>query len=81
VPYPGRTPHIHFAVKLPRRDKFTTQCYVKGEPGNERDGILRRIRDAKARESIIIDFAPIRDSRIGELAARFDIVLGFTPES
>jgi len=24
---------------------------------------------------------PVKDSRIGELAARFDIVLGFTPRS
>jgi len=81
VPYPGRTPHIHFAVKLKGRDKFTTQCYVKGEPGNERDAILRAIRDPKIRNTIIIDFAPIKESRIGELAARFDIVLGLTPES
>src|SRR5919201_1257631 len=36
VPYPGRTPHVHFAVKLRGRDRFTTQCYIKGEPGNER---------------------------------------------
>ncbi len=81
VPYPGRTPHIHFAVKMKGRDKFTTQCYIKGEPGNERDSILKSIRDIKARESIIVDFAPIKESRIGELAARFDIVLGYTPEA
>ena len=81
VPYPGRTPHIHFAIKTKGRDPFTTQCYVKGEPQNERDGILMRIRDPKARESIIVDFAPIKSSRIGELAARFDVVLGFTPEA
>jgi protocatechuate 3,4-dioxygenase beta subunit len=80
VPYPGRTPHIHFCVKVKGKEKFTTQCYIKGEPGNERDGILRSIRDTKARESIIVDFAPIKESRIGELAARFDIVLGYTPE-
>jgi protocatechuate 3,4-dioxygenase beta subunit len=79
VPYPGRTPHIHFAVKIKGRDKFTTQCYVKEEPGNARDGILNGIRDRKARDSVIIDFAPVKNSRIGELAARFDIVLGFTP--
>src|SRR5262249_7309925 len=79
VPYPGRTPHIHFAVKIKGRDKFTTQCYVKGEPGNARDFILNGIRDRKARESVIIDFAAVKNSRIGELAARFDIVLGFTP--
>jgi protocatechuate 3,4-dioxygenase beta subunit len=80
VPYPGRTPHIHFAVKLKGQDKFTTQCYVKGEPGNEGDSILKGIRDPKARDSVIIDFTPIKESRLGELAARFDIVLGFTPE-
>ena len=81
VPYPGRTPHIHFAIKIKGQEKFTTQCYVKGEPRNERDGVLRGIRDPKARDSVIVDFAPIKESRIGELAARFDIVLGFTPEA
>jgi protocatechuate 3,4-dioxygenase beta subunit len=81
VPYPGRTSHIHFAVRLKGRDKFTTQCYVKGEPENERDFVLKEIVDPKARESVIVDFAPIKTSHIGELAARFDIVLGFTPGS
>jgi protocatechuate 3,4-dioxygenase beta subunit len=80
VMYPGRTPHIHFAVKMKGREKFTTQCYVKGEPGNERDFVLRGIHDASARDSVIVDFIPIKGSRIGELAARFDIVPGFTPE-
>lgn len=75
VPYPGRTPHIHFAVKIKGADTFTTQCYIKGEPGNERDGILRSIRDERARASLIVPFAPVKGSRIGELAARFDIVL------
>ncbi len=79
VPYPGRTPHIHFAVKLKGRDTFTTQCYIKGHPGNARDFILNSIRDPKGRASVIVDFLPIKGSRIGELAARFDIVLGFTP--
>ncbi len=80
IPYPGRTPHIHFAVKRNGRDKFVTQCYVKGAPGNERDGVYKGIRDPQARESVTIDFAPIPESRIGELAAKFDIVLGITPE-
>ena len=81
VPYPGRTPHIHFAVKIKGRDKFTTQCYVKGEPGNERDGIYKSIRDPKVREAITPAFAPVNGSKTGELAARFDIVMGFTPEA
>lgn len=81
VPYPGRTPHIHFAVKRKGMEKFTTQCYVKGHPGNPRDGIWNRIRDERARESVTIEFAPIADSKLGELAARFDIVLGVTPDA
>jgi protocatechuate 3,4-dioxygenase beta subunit len=79
VPYPGRTPHIHFAVKMKGREKWTTQCYVKGHPGNERDGVLRGIKDDKARESLLVDFAPIKDAKAGELWATFDIVMGFTP--
>ena len=81
VAYPGRTPHIHFAVKTKRRSKFTTQCYIKGESGNARDFVYRSIRDPKAQGAVTVDFAPVPQSRLGELAARFDIVLGFTPES
>lgn len=79
VSYPGRTPHIHFAVKMKGREKWTTQCYIKGEPRNERDGVLRAIADERQRASVIVDFAPIPGSKAGELAARFDIVMGFTP--
>lgn len=81
VPYPGRTPHIHFAIQAPKRAKFITQCYVEGEPGNATDGVLRGIRDQRARSSVIVPFAPLEGSRIGELAARFDVVLGYTPEA
>ena len=79
VPYPGRTPHIHVKVKRGDRELLTTQCYIKGHPQNERDGLLRGIRDARARESVIVDFVPMPGSTLGELAARFDIVLGRTP--
>src|SRR5258708_38162225 len=81
VLYPGRTRHIHFAIKMKGREKWTTQCYVKGEPWNEKDGVLKGIKDPKARESVIIDFAPLKNSHAGELAAKFDILLGFTPEA
>lgn len=79
VLYPGRTRHIHFAVKMKGHDKWTTQCYVKGESHNEKDAIYMGIKDPRARESVTIDFAPVKTSRAGELAAKFDIVLGFTP--
>src|SRR4029077_1627188 len=76
VPYPGRTPHIHFAIKIKGQEKFTTQCYVKGDPGNERDGLWKQLRDPKDRDALTVDFAPIEGSRIGELAAKFNLVLG-----
>ena len=79
VSYPGRTPHIHFAVKMKGREKWTTQLYVKGEPQNEKDGLLRRVEGDKQRNAIIRDFAAIPNSKAGELAANFDIVMGYTP--
>lgn len=74
VPYPGRTPHIHFAVGGRDFETLVTQLYVAGEPGNERDFLLGAIRDPRARQSLIAPFEPDPASR-GELLARFDIVL------
>ena len=54
VPYPGRTPHIHFAIKLKGREKFTTQCYLKGEPLNEKDGVLKKLPPSKGKDSLMI---------------------------
>lgn len=71
--YPGRAPHIHFA--LARRDfgSFVTQMYVAGAPENERDFLLSRVGDRRARQSLIVPLARIPGSN--ELAGRFDIVL------
>jgi protocatechuate 3,4-dioxygenase beta subunit len=80
VPYPGRTPHIHLAVKIRGRKELVTQGYIKGHPGNERDGVWRGIRDARQRDSVTLDFAPLAGSKVGELSARWDLVLGLTPE-
>jgi len=80
VPYPGRTPLIHVTVSRGGERLLTTQCFVKGHPQNERDGIVRAIRDARQRESVLVDFRPLEGSRIGELTARFDVVLGLTPD-
>lgn len=79
VVYPGRTRHIHMAILPPGGKRLVTQVYVAGEPKNATDGVLRGIRDPKARESVIVPFAPLPGSKIGELTARFDVVLGFTP--
>ena len=80
IKYPGRTPHIHVAIKMKGRDKWTTQCYIKGEEQNEKDGVYKEIKDAKQRANVTVDFDRIKASKIGELAARFDIIMGFTPE-
>lgn len=80
VPYPGRTPHIHYKVKRGGRELLTTQCYIKGHPGNPEDGIWKSITDPKLRDLVTVEFTPLAGSRVGELAARFDLVLGVTPE-
>lgn len=81
VSYPGRTPHIHVAVTVPGQPRFATQCYIRGEPRNLRDGILNALADPRARELLIVPFAPLANSALGEQVARFDIVLGLTPAS
>jgi protocatechuate 3,4-dioxygenase beta subunit len=82
VPYPSRpAPHIHFLVRVKGREPWTTQLYIKGHPGNQRDHIYRGIGNATAQEAVTMEFLPVKDSRIGELAAKFDIVLGLTPGS
>jgi len=77
VPYPGRTPHIHYAVFIPGRRPFTTQLYVAGEPGNDGDFLYRRI-PAERRHLVTSEFLPVRGGH-AELTARFDIILGGTP--
>ena len=79
VPYPGRTPHIHFKVKKSRKELLTTQLYIKGHAGNEKDGIWRATKEGKDRDAITVDFTKLKNSKIGELQANFVIVLGVTP--
>ena len=79
--YPGRrAPHIHYKVKIKGQPEWTTQLFMKGNPGNAEDAIYGRIGDQAARDSVTVDFAPVKNSRIGEVAARFEIVLGYTPQ-
>ena len=39
VLYPAGTPHIHFAINRNGKRLLTTQIYVKGHPGNDKDGV------------------------------------------
>lgn len=71
VPYPGRTPHIHFRVTAPGRRELVTQMYIAGHPLNERDGIFRR---TEGRERLAVAFEPSADPAALQ-QARFEIVL------
>lgn len=71
VAYPGRTPHIHVKVRLGARTLLTTQVYVEGDPGNERDVLWRGLRDAADRAALTRPFRPADDG----LRAEFDIVV------
>jgi protocatechuate 3,4-dioxygenase beta subunit len=75
VPYPGRAPHVHFAVRAPGRDPFVTQMYVRGAPQNRRDWLLNAVTDDAARERLLVDFRPVETPGESGLAAEFDIVL------
>jgi protocatechuate 3,4-dioxygenase beta subunit len=80
VPYPGRTPHIHFKIKMGRKSLLNTQLYNTHEgKRNAADGIYRTLRNEKQRAALTVPFEKVKNSRIGELAANFVIVLGVTP--
>ena len=79
VRYSGaRTAHIHFAVNKNGHRVLTTQLYVKGNPDNKRDSIFRRSGRA-SHDLLAVPFKPLPGSEIGELTAKFDIVIGETP--
>jgi protocatechuate 3,4-dioxygenase beta subunit len=71
VPYPGRTPHLHLLLAAPDGRSLTTQLYVRGEPGNARDGLLAWL-SAADRERLTMDLARAAD---GGWDARTDLVL------
>jgi protocatechuate 3,4-dioxygenase beta subunit len=79
VPYTGRTPHIHVKVKKGGRELLTTQIFVNGHPQNRTDMVLGELRDPIDRELVLVDFKPVKESKVGELSAHFDIVIGVTP--
>lgn len=75
VPYPGRAPHIHVAVRVPGYRPLITQMYVRGAPQNQWDWLLNGVGDDAARERLIVVFEPMDDKRTAQRRARFDIVL------
>ncbi len=73
-----RAPHIHVAVSQNGKRILTTQLLIAGEPDNDSDGVMKSIRDPKLRETVLVDFKPMAESKIGELTARFEIAIGLT---
>lgn len=67
APYTGRTPHIHFKVRLGQRDLLTTQMYVEGEPGNARDFLWSRLSPA-GRAALTVPFTSSSDGPRAEFA-------------
>jgi protocatechuate 3,4-dioxygenase beta subunit len=78
VSYPGRTPHIHVMVSHKGKRLLTTQMYIAGEERNKKDGLLRRAGDQMG--ALMVKFAPLEGSKVGELTAEFNIIVGVTPE-
>ena len=75
VPYPGRTPHIHFDVSGRGFERFITQMYVAGEPRNATDPVLMGVSDAAARDRLMVALHPAGGRGPARLAGEFDIVL------
>ena len=72
VSYPGRAPHIHFALSgAPVPRKFVTQMYVAGAPENDRDALLRSL-PASERKRLLVELDRAGGS---EWKGRFDIVI------
>jgi protocatechuate 3,4-dioxygenase, beta subunit len=78
VPYPGRTPHIHFRIAGPGFEPLTTQMYLAGHPLNERDGLYRRLGEQARQVTVDLEPAPALEpmAKSGAKRGLFDIVLG-----
>jgi len=79
--YVGRTPHIHFNVSVKGKKVLTSQILIEGDKKNEKDFLYNRIKDPISRQAVLAKFEPLPGSKIGELQANFDIILGVTPQA
>lgn len=81
VPYPGRpAPHIHVKISKGDRPLLITQIFIAGHPGNAQDGVFRGLRSAEDQKLASAEFTPVPDSKINELAASRDLIIGRTPD-
>ena len=71
VPYPGRTPHIHFKVHNGSGESLTTQMYIEGDPDNDRDGLYNYLSAEEQRRVTI----PLENAADGAVNGDFEIVV------
>jgi protocatechuate 3,4-dioxygenase, beta subunit len=71
VAYPGRAPHIHFALGGAAVQRLVTQMYVAGAVENDRDMLLRALSAAERARLVVT----LNRTASGEWRAVFDIVL------
>ena len=57
VPYPGRTPHIHVKLRHASFGELTSQLFLAGDAGNERDFLWRNLA-ADERAALALRLAP-----------------------
>jgi protocatechuate 3,4-dioxygenase beta subunit len=78
VPYPGRTPHVHFRILGPGFEPLVTQMYVADHPLNAQDGLYRRLGERAALVTVRLAPTPELEpqAKSGAKRAVFDIVLG-----
>jgi protocatechuate 3,4-dioxygenase, beta subunit len=78
VPYPGRTPHIHFRILAPGVEPLVTQMYIAGHPLNTEDFLYRRLGERASLVTVALAPAPDLEPQLKSGAKRglFDIVLG-----
>ena len=71
APYPGRTPHIHFAVRAPKFGRLVTQMFVEGVAQNQKDYLYTSMTQAQ-RQLVTVRLG---DAGAGQRAT-FDLILG-----
>ena len=57
VPYPGRTPHIHVKLRHASFGELTSQLFLAGDAGNERDFLWRHLA-AEDRAALAMQLQP-----------------------
>ena len=57
-------------VRKNGRELITTQIFVRGAAGNKSDGVFSSAGDLLDQELVQADFKKMKDSKIGELAAK-----------